>query len=117
MNLRTAPSADRHHLHIDSPVVVDGPGVRLCLTGALDGLNTEPLTEAFTAALAHPAAGRVELDVGGLTFLDSGGIRALLRCRSAAGRSGRSLRLTDPPPMILKVLTVTGLSEVFGLDG
>ena len=108
MSLRTAPRADRHDLLIGTPTAADDV-VRIRLTGVLDGINADQLVDACTAVLGDPAAGCVELHVAGLAFLDSGGIRALLRCRKAAEHANRQLRLVDPSPPVRQVLTITGL--------
>ncbi|WP_328475691.1 STAS domain-containing protein [Actinoplanes sp. NBC_00393] len=115
MDLRTAPPAHRHDLHIIGPTAVDGHAVTLYSTGVLDGLNTDQLVAAFRATLDDPAADPIDLDINGLTFLDSGGIRALLRCRTVARAAGRHLRLRDPAPPVRQVLAITGLIGVFDL--
>lgn len=68
--------------------------------------------ETARAALAE-ACTTLELDVGAVTFLDSTGIGALVRLRQEALAAGKAVVLTHAPRQVIRVLDLTGLSEVF----
>ena len=81
------------------------------ITGELD-LATH---EAVLDAIRDPAVGGVTqwaIDCSDLTFVDSGGLRALL---SIAGQAGglEHIALYDAQPQLLKLLEAAGLSEAF----
>jgi anti-sigma B factor antagonist len=76
-------------------------------TGELDIATVPVLEEAFDAALASGAA-RIVVDLGGVTFIDSTGLRLLIKMSDtcADGRLGiRSTAVVD------RLLQVTGLLD------
>ena len=58
--------------------------------------------------------GDVELDCGGLTFIDSGGLGTLVMYCRELDVNGGHLRLTDVSDDCWKVLEVTGLTHLLG---
>jgi anti-sigma B factor antagonist len=87
-----------------------GRGFRL--SGDLDIATVPSLTQAVEGALHLP--GDLLLDLAGLGFIDSSGLRALiqvamaLRERRPAGR----LVLASPGPSVQRVLDLAGMSKV-----
>ena len=53
------------------------------------------------------------IDLSGVTMMDSGGIRALVRGHTTAQRLGGSLRLAAMPPAVTTVLEASRLSSIF----
>ena len=53
------------------------------------------------------------IDLGGVTAIDSAGMRALVRGHTSAQRAGGTLRLAAAGPAIRKVLEVSHLSNIF----
>lgn len=82
----------------------------ITLTGELD-LSTAPRLEqeVRTARTAHGP--HLLFDLSGLDFLDSHGLRVLLRARRQAAEQDGSLSLVSPTPTVDRVLQVTGLRE------
>jgi anti-sigma B factor antagonist len=82
-------------------------GIRLELTGELDRSRAG----AATAALAHlhPPHGTLTLDLAGLEFCDSAGLRTLIYIRDGAINAGWQFQIINPRPFIRRVLGVTGL--------
>ncbi|MFF5077306.1 STAS domain-containing protein [Actinoplanes sp. NPDC000266] len=94
----------------------DPPTLLLVLTGELDGQEADPLVEEFTEALTTTSPDRVDLDASGLTFLDSGGLRALLTCRKAAERAGAELSIIATSEIAHQVLTISGLLQILNVQ-
>ncbi len=63
------------------------------LRGDLDLTNAGQLADALSATEAHA----VILDLGGLAFVDSAGIRTIDRARSRFEEEGRRLLIVAPP--------------------
>jgi anti-anti-sigma factor len=57
--------------------------------------------------------GRFVLDAGAVSFVDSGGLEALLEVSEVLIRSGRMLRMFAANETLLEVLTLTGLATSF----
>lgn len=55
-----------------------------------------------------------EIDLSGVTFIDSSGLGALVRIRAAAHDRGKQVVLTKVPARVSRLLDVTGLTDVFG---
>jgi anti-anti-sigma factor len=72
------------------------------LSGELDILSAEALVDIGTAAGID---GRVTLDLSQLSFIDSSGIRAILRLADEADE----VALRDPLPGVRKVLDISGI--------
>jgi len=76
-------------------------GARLRLAGELD-LDAAPALAA--AAKALPLVGEVELDLRGVTFLDSAGMHVLLALHDALVDRGCPVSLIGPQPGVLRLL-------------
>jgi anti-anti-sigma factor len=60
---------------------------------------------------SRPAGQRVVLDLSGLKFMDSTGLRVLLRARAAADEGRWQLYLRDVPPTIRRLFDMTGVHD------
>lgn len=104
-DLLTRPvlSVERHPL---------GNRVRVTMAGEID-MSAEHEVRAGLGALAVDG-GLVELDLGGVTFMDSTGVRLLIELRNRRSLDQPFVITTASPP-VRRVLDVTGLSTYFGL--
>ena len=103
-------------LPIDIVLTSDHRLVRLNVAGELDGSTADQLLGAVAHLLSGPTPGLVELNLAGLDFVDSAGIRCLLNCRTAVETAGSRLVLVEPSAQIVRVLDITGLLDLFGLS-
>ena len=55
------------------------------------------------------------MDLSGVSFLDSSGIRALLLCHADAEQASCRMTITDAHRMVYQVLEITCLLDHFGL--
>jgi anti-sigma B factor antagonist len=87
---------------------------RVIVTGEVDLAVEEPfVAEVDSVAAARDGGSSVVLDLGGVTFLDSSGVRALIRLRQ---RHGERLRLGELSAPVRRVLEITGLLQPFGAE-
>jgi anti-anti-sigma factor len=97
---------------------VDEQGDRLVLTlrGELDPHTAPQLRSRIDEALAN---GKVDLvlDLAGVTFIDSSGLRVVLRAHSEAGERNGRLVLRSPSATARRLLDITGLVDHIELDG
>jgi anti-sigma B factor antagonist len=84
----------------------------LTLAGELD-LACVPRFEALVAS-AFVMADRCIVDLAELSFVDSSGIRALLRARRRAVESGATLEFANASEAVARVLTDAGVEHVLG---
>ncbi len=115
LSLPVPPEFLRHILLVDVERTSTPGAAKISLFGELDALNVGELHNTVVGILRDRRPTRIDLDLGGLTFLDTGGLKALLSCRADAERAGAQIRLGNPQPLVRRVLQAVGLSEVFGL--
>jgi anti-anti-sigma factor len=60
---------------------------------------------------SRPPQQRVVLDLSGLEFMDSTGLRVLLRARAAAEEGRWQIYLRDVPPTIRRLFDMTGVND------
>jgi len=75
------------------------------VTGELDGSTTALFDSVVTPA--RPEGEPVVLDLAGVTFIDSSGVRSLIRL--AQSLEGVGLILRDPSPRVLHLFELRGL--------
>ena len=59
----------------------------------------------------EPRAGRLAVDAGGLSFMDSSGLRSMLIARAAAEDAGVRFRITRASPVVRRLFERTGLTK------
>ena len=85
-----------------------GTTVHVRLFGEFDLLAYDNVDEVLSDAQAHDQPDIV-IDLRGLSFIDSSGIRALLRANLRAEEAARTLRLIPGPNNVQRVFEVAGL--------
>jgi anti-sigma B factor antagonist len=84
--------------------------VVVTLAGELDMANAPLLQDAIESA-ELVAAKTVVLDLQGLTFLDSTGLRIILAAREQCWRRGQEFAVTPGSQQVQRLLSVTGVGE------
>lgn len=93
---------------------IDGT-VHVVLEGELDSYSSEEFRN-WLADQAGSGCLRVEVDLDGVTFIDSAGLAALLAgTKWLRGRDG-DLVLRRPRPAASRVFEITGLHKVFTIQ-
>jgi anti-anti-sigma factor len=83
-------------------------GSRFVLRGEIDVANADRLLTTLRR-VASEQTGEVVVDCTELTFIDAGGIRALVLVHHALAEHGRELRLEHPPPLLTRMLQALDL--------
>jgi len=86
------------------------------LTGELDSTLADIVEAALHDLLSHLPGLHLRLDISGLTFCDAAGARALLAGTAAARSRGVTIWLMRPTGTVARVLALTGVPEVDGLE-
>jgi stage II sporulation protein AA (anti-sigma F factor antagonist) len=105
--------SDEAPLSVDA--AVNGDVARVTLRGELDLDRAGALAEELSS-LAGRGASTVVIDVSGLNFIDSSGLRALLSAREQLESAGATLRLEDLSPAVDRVLEMTGTRSLLVPD-
>ena len=102
---------------MDGEYVVElkGDAGRVVLAGEIDVLAAPGVLEAIDLALAL-RAGRILIDLGAVTFLDSAGIRAIVIGYQDAVRLGAGFAIGAVQPNVARILALTGLRDVLSAE-
>lgn len=88
----------------------DGRALRVCPIGELDVATVPQLEQALDRALA--GGGSVVLDLSGLTFIDSRGIKLVLRALEVAERDRSRLVLVPGPHVVMRTFDLLDLTPL-----
>lgn len=124
MHLSSATPEERASL-VDAParweappltvsIAHHGDTIRVGFAGEVDASLEDQFCDAVTAAMAASAATDVVVDLSAVTFIDSCGLRGLLRCSTLCEERGATLRFAvGVASPVRRLFEVTGLSDWF----
>jgi anti-sigma B factor antagonist len=84
----------------------------LIVRGELDAYSAPTLDDAVARALAGGAK-RLVIDLEGVGFIDSSGLRSMIRARKQVGDNESALQIRHPQPSTVRLLEITGLTAHF----
>ena len=96
--------------------MVDDGTISLSLEGELD-LAGAPEMEASLAAAERDGPARLVIDLSGLQFIDSTGLRLLLQADARAKEQGYELVLRPGEQAVQRVFEVTGALAILRFEG
>jgi anti-anti-sigma factor len=104
------PPGGGEHLRV---AVSESPGsVRIALSGQFDIASADDATRALQALL-NRGLDRVVIDLSGLDFMDSTGVKFLVEGRDTARDLGVKLSLVHGGDPVRRVLKVAGVMALF----
>jgi anti-sigma B factor antagonist len=83
----------------------------LVLTGELDVAQAADV-EAVLQRVSANGTGGLTLDLSGLTFMGSTGVRLVLLARELCAKRGSEFRVVPGPPKVQQVFELTGVAGV-----
>jgi anti-sigma B factor antagonist len=93
---------------------VDGDVAHLVLTGEFDLAGVQEFQDAIARLEGeHPKA--MLIDLSGLSFMDSSGLRALVMADERARAAQRRLAIVAGPPQVRRVFEITQLEQRLNL--
>lgn len=84
----------------------------LAVTGDLDISGVDDFL-GHAGRLLDSGTRMIDVDLAGVTFLDSSGLGALVRLQRRMTEDGRQLRLANVPRSVARILELTGLTDLF----
>jgi anti-sigma B factor antagonist len=90
--------------------------LRVVVTGELDLYREAELRVFVETLLAQGPPQRLVLDVGGLQFLDSAGLRGLLVCRDRSRSADVAFCLAVAPGPVTRLLDLAGVRSWFSYE-
>jgi anti-anti-sigma factor len=89
----------------------DGGITRINLAGRMDVAGTQAIDLKFTA-LTATARAAILVDMSGVSFLASIGMRTLLASAKALGKRGGKMVLLNPQPLVENALATAGIDTL-----
>lgn len=86
----------------------------ISLAGRMDAGNAGEFNEAFNAALETRPAGLI-INLGGLQYISSAGLRSILTLIKTAKGSNTALKFCGMQPMVADVFKVSGFSTMLAI--
>lgn len=99
---------------IRSAVGADGIA-QVTLYGEIDFSNADEVALAIRVVVDEGSPPEVRVELAEATFIDSTGLGALIEGYRAATQAECRFVVTNPSPSFRRVLSVTGLCELFGI--
>jgi anti-sigma B factor antagonist len=101
-----------HSLKVVDAGLQGAPGV--AIKGEID-LDSVPSLEPTLDASIRATAGDFVLDLSDLEFLDSSGLRLILRARALLAREDRELAIVCPPGPVRRLFELAGIADLLFL--
>ena len=112
----TALPVDLDPTRIDVRAATSSSGCTVSVTGEVDSTTAPGLRNCLLEVIERPGTTTVEVDLRGVTFLDSAGLSALATAHRAAVAADRELRMRcGTTRAVVRPLQITGLWGVFSV--
>jgi anti-sigma B factor antagonist len=84
--------------------------------GEIDMAIAPQLRDAITGHLGHGSPTSIQLDLSGVTFMDSAGVHAMLAAKRSARLRRRDLVLARSSPRVNRLLDLMGLESTSAVE-
>ena len=91
----------------DTPLAITPTANGFAVAGEIDAHTAQKITEAVERA----SEGSLEIDLSGVDFVDSSGLRALIEAHQQFQASGRSLTLVQPSAVVTRLFDISGVGD------
>lgn len=95
----------------DELLAIASTATGLAASGEIDAHTAPSLASAIDAAGPD-----VELDLAGVEFVDSSGLRVLIDAHQRLAEAGGALRITALSEPVRRLLEISGVSDYLGVD-
>jgi anti-sigma B factor antagonist len=96
-------------------ILADDGTATVSVLGEIDFTNADEVSQGIRDAVAEWAPPAIQVDLKDATFIDSTGLGALIEGYRAAIEGEVRFVVINPTSSFRRVLTVTGLCDLFGL--
>jgi anti-anti-sigma factor len=102
-------------LEMDITFERQGGAVVATVAGSIDTLTSGSLSESLAEQIETGGARQLVLDMSGVDYISSAGLRSLLGAVKLARQQGGDFRLAEVRELVLKVLTLSGFTSILRL--
>lgn len=91
----------------DTPLAITPTATGFAIAGEIDAHTAPSISQTLAASTSRS----LEIDLSGVEFVDSSGLRALIEAHQAFESKGGSLTLTRPSPSVTKLFEISGVGD------
>lgn len=96
----------------DTPLAINPTAHGFAVVGEIDA-HTAP---AIAAAVAEITGSTLEIDLSGVDFVDSSGLRALIEAHQRLEADGGSLTLVRPSAVVARLFDISGVGDYLNVS-
>jgi len=97
----------------DAPLDITTTDDGLALVGDIDA-HTAPLLAEAIASCDHTL---LLVDMPGIEFVDSSGLRVLIEAHQTAQADGRKIQISNPSTAVTRLLEISGIDDYLNIAG
>jgi anti-sigma B factor antagonist len=97
--------------HPDDLLVISADGARLTVSGEIDAHTAPSLAAAIDAA-----GERVTVDLAGIEFVDSSGLRVLIDAHQRLADQGGGLVIAAPSDAVTRLFQISGVDDYLSIE-
>lgn len=90
---------------------LDGKAIKIALRGRLDTAGVDQIETRFSASIV-PGGHQAIVDLSGVSFIASMGLRMFITVARSVGKKGGKLVLLSPQAMVNEVLANAALADI-----
>jgi anti-anti-sigma factor len=94
----------------------DGDVIIVRLSGRLDSSTAKSAEDGIAAAIAGAETPRLVIDLGGLSYISSAGLRVLLVTNKKIKQASGRMALCGPTAAVREVLSISGFDTILSLQ-
>ncbi|HXS67771.1 MAG TPA: STAS domain-containing protein [Candidatus Polarisedimenticolia bacterium] len=96
-------------------IIVQGDKLNVSEIGELATVTANSFQSQLSAALSEGVK-EIDLDLSQTTFVDCGGLGALVAIRKKAGNGTATIRLLNPPKPLQHIMNMMKMDDVFPIE-
>lgn len=96
-----------------APLTITANEAGLVLAGEIDA-HTAP---SLAAAIASCDQAHILVDMAGIEFVDSSGLRVLIEAHQEAQAADRKIQISNPSSAVSRLLEISGIDDYLNVSG
>jgi anti-sigma B factor antagonist len=96
----------------DTPLAISPTPKGFAVVGEIDAHTAPAITEAVT----QTTSSSLEIDLSGVDFVDSSGLRALIEAHQRFESNGGSLTLVRPSSVVARLFDISGVGDYLNVS-
>jgi anti-sigma B factor antagonist len=97
----------------DTPLAITPTANGFAVVGEIDAHTAPKISEA----VAQAGGSSLEIDLSGVDFVDSSGLRALIEAHQRFDADGGSLTLVRPSAVVTRLFEISGVGDYLNVSG